>query len=314
MYLSSPLQQFNQLKKQLEPPPLLTACEQGNLAEVEKLLKPSLLGKKTDVNQTNEVGWTALHIAAKYNQLPVLEKLFACGGNIHAKAEYGRQPLHMACFNGNAEIAQWLIEKGVGINALAEHERTGLHDAAFNGHEKVMKVSNTYAKDKAQNTPLEDAVMQGFQEIVIMILDHRQQQNKHGLYDIKLLKNLIGLAQKYQHSKLADYLIRYTLGAKKRNLEFKASVIENNIEQSMQQKLQSEIEKLQQQIQQEKQQAIKAIPQQLENKWRAFSDKLEKQFDLLVNVSNSLQVTVVSEPISDTTSNRSNNTPILRLL
>lgn len=68
---------------------LVEAAQSGNLEEVKQLL--SL--KTQDINQKQD-GCTALHLAAFYNRLNVVEYLVYCGAQVNAQNFSGITPLH----------------------------------------------------------------------------------------------------------------------------------------------------------------------------------------------------------------------------
>ena len=59
------------------------AARSGNLAAVEQLLKSG-----TDVNATDNDGWSALMIACRENQLGVAKILIVAGGEVNASGPY----------------------------------------------------------------------------------------------------------------------------------------------------------------------------------------------------------------------------------
>ncbi|MCH9644544.1 MAG: ankyrin repeat domain-containing protein [Gammaproteobacteria bacterium] len=64
---------------------------------------------------------SALHIAAKYGNRPVLQQLVAVGMDVNAVDQYGMTALHHAVLAGHADTVALLVEMGANVNALVYH-------------------------------------------------------------------------------------------------------------------------------------------------------------------------------------------------
>ena len=71
-----------------------------------------------DVNVNDTGGRTALHKAAKNNQIEVVKCLIENGANINVKDKNEFTPLHRAAEYGPTEIVNYLIENGAMINSV----------------------------------------------------------------------------------------------------------------------------------------------------------------------------------------------------
>jgi ankyrin repeat protein len=88
-----------------------------------------------------QYGLTPLHLAAKYNFVGFIQKLYdvtiledldpQCGGNL--------RPLHWAAVRGNSVVIEALLARGADVNAITTVKgRTALHWAANQGHSQAV--------------------------------------------------------------------------------------------------------------------------------------------------------------------------------
>lgn len=76
---------------------------------------------------------TALHFAAAYNHLELVEYLLDEGARINAKDKFGRTPLIMASRNGNLAILSKLLYYGADFKISDSSKNTAIHHAAAYG-------------------------------------------------------------------------------------------------------------------------------------------------------------------------------------
>ncbi|KAK0639084.1 ankyrin repeat-containing domain protein [Cercophora newfieldiana] len=89
----------------------------------------------------NHKNMTALHIAAYFGSLPLVNSLLESGHEheIHAHDTWDNQPLHWAADRGHASVCEKLIEKGADINdGIGTRAWTPLHMAASSGQSEVI--------------------------------------------------------------------------------------------------------------------------------------------------------------------------------
>src|SRR5437773_7296963 len=79
------------------PASLIDAVKAGDGQSIRALLK-----QRTNVNATEADGMTALHWAARANDLETVQLLLRSGANAKAANRYGVMPLSLAATNGNA--------------------------------------------------------------------------------------------------------------------------------------------------------------------------------------------------------------------
>jgi ankyrin repeat protein/beta-lactamase regulating signal transducer with metallopeptidase domain len=153
--------------------PLHQAAAKGDIEQVR-----SLISKGVDVNETDQTGQTALHLAARHGHKAVVELLLDRDADVHAQRkrwpQLGATPLHEAAKHGHKEIVEVLLANGSEVNERDGSRWTALHYAARNGHKEIVKVlltngADVNARDKASKTPVERA-MEGNQREVVELL------------------------------------------------------------------------------------------------------------------------------------------------
>ncbi|XP_002740345.1 uncharacterized protein LOC100375695 [Saccoglossus kowalevskii] len=116
---------------------LLSASAEGKSHEVARLMKSG----RCAVNYISEHGnTTALHKAAAYGHIKIVEILLDCGANTNMKDKAGYSPLHWACQNGYADVSEALLNIHADVNSRDKYGRTPLHLAAVNGRKAVAEV------------------------------------------------------------------------------------------------------------------------------------------------------------------------------
>jgi ankyrin repeat protein len=147
--------------------PLMWACYQGHL-EAATLL----LGFGAVVNQANNLGETALHMAIYNDHTAVALELLKAGAKSSIPNKRDAMiPLHIAAYNGFIKSALALLDDAPeGENDLGTTDKDGftaLHYAVLSGNMEVLTLllertsalgENTSAPDAAGMTPLMWAV------------------------------------------------------------------------------------------------------------------------------------------------------------
>lgn len=62
-----------------------------------------------DIEATNDLGWTALSSAARWDSCVPMLALLHLGANVNAQCKQRRTPLHQACHGGKADAADLLL-------------------------------------------------------------------------------------------------------------------------------------------------------------------------------------------------------------
>jgi len=126
--------------------------------------------------------------AAKNGDYQLVKKLLKTGVNLNVTDAIGWTALHMASFGGHTEIANFLIEKGIMVDAKDLDAWTALLVASANNHTNVVsllieKGADVNVKDKDGITPLHLAAVNGYIEIAKLLIQNCADinaQNKDG--------------------------------------------------------------------------------------------------------------------------------------
>ena len=68
--------------------------------------------KNRDFQCTDNLGMTALHMAATHGYVEIVKLLIERGADLHACDNDLMTPLHFACAEGNTDIVQMILERG----------------------------------------------------------------------------------------------------------------------------------------------------------------------------------------------------------
>lgn len=134
--------------------PLIKATAQANLKEIK-----ALIAAGEDVNGTDALGRSPLHIAAFYGHLKVTELLLSSGADVAAKDQIGMTALHAAALSGGRQEVQTLLNRSADIAAQSDAGQTALHLAAATGQPKLTKLlidrgASPFALDASGKDPL----------------------------------------------------------------------------------------------------------------------------------------------------------------
>jgi ankyrin repeat protein len=112
----------------------------------------ALVDDKSDVGVTEPDGTTALHWAARYDDLELAARLINAGANPKARNRYGVTPLYLAAQNGSAKMLKLLLESGADANELGNEGETVLMTASRTGSPDAVRVllehgANVHARE-----------------------------------------------------------------------------------------------------------------------------------------------------------------------
>jgi ankyrin repeat protein len=124
------------------PSPLVHAVRNADSVMVRRLIKD-----RVDVNAPEADGTTALHWAARLNNVAMAELLLRAGANVSAANRYDVTPLSVACMNGNAPMVKLLLKAGADANASLPGGETPLMTAARTGSMETVTALLAYATD-----------------------------------------------------------------------------------------------------------------------------------------------------------------------
>ena len=139
----------------------------------------ALLERKADVNAPQADGATALHWAARWNDLETAALLLAAGASPMAANRDGATPMFLACENGSAGMIERLLRAGADANApVLPHGETALMLAARSGNAGAVSVllahgAEVNAKERLRGTTaLMWAAEQGQAEVIRLLDSH----------------------------------------------------------------------------------------------------------------------------------------------
>jgi ankyrin repeat protein len=118
----------------------------------------ALLAKKTDVNAPQADGTTALHWAARWDELEMAGLLIRAGADASIANHDGATPMFLASQNGSAAMIEQVLKAGANVNApVLAHGETALMMASRSGSVDAVKVllehgAQVNAKDTLRGT------------------------------------------------------------------------------------------------------------------------------------------------------------------
>ncbi len=138
---------------------LHAAVSQGS-ADLAKIL----IKHNADLEAVSEQqGARAMHLAAAFGEVPMLQLLLDGGADIDSRDDHKRTPLLQAAVFGHAEAVELLLESGADIELKDSRYRwTPLYGATYSGGLEVVKLlveagADIEARDLAGRTPLRAA-------------------------------------------------------------------------------------------------------------------------------------------------------------
>ncbi len=93
----------------------------------------ALLEEPADVNASQVDGMTALHWAARHDDLEMAKRLVRAGAGVNEANRYGVTPLTLACTNGNPALVELLLDAGANPNTTLPGGETALMTASRTG-------------------------------------------------------------------------------------------------------------------------------------------------------------------------------------
>jgi ankyrin repeat protein len=162
----------------------------------------SLLQKKSDVNAPQPDGTTALHWAARWDDIEMVNSLIRAGANTQAANRDGATPMFLATQNGSASMIEALIKGGADPNApVLSHGETALMMAARTGKRDAVQLlierhANINAAETLRGTTaLMWAAEQGHVEIVQLLLSNGADANAQSRVIKPIRRNGLGFAR-----------------------------------------------------------------------------------------------------------------------
>jgi hypothetical protein len=89
-------------------------------------------------------GKTALHYAAEYGHLEIVELLLVNGANVNRRDDDKATPLYFAAVGGFVDVARLLLDYGADINARDKARESPMDGAVFFGHMNVADLFQSF--------------------------------------------------------------------------------------------------------------------------------------------------------------------------
>eukprot|EP00658_Telonema_sp_P-2_P060627 TRINITY_DN49493_c0_g1_i1.p1 TRINITY_DN49493_c0_g1~~TRINITY_DN49493_c0_g1_i1.p1 ORF type:complete len:413 (+),score=132.69 TRINITY_DN49493_c0_g1_i1:103-1341(+) len=152
---------------------LLDGAKQNKMSLVRKALETSGVAVET---RKGPVSKQAIHFAAQYDSLDVLEFLIQSGSDLDAMDPARMTPLHYAAMKGSIAAIKLLLKHGASVEARDSADYTPLLFAALDGHEKAAEIlidagSDLDARDKVGQTGLMFAACKNKVPVLRLLLE-----------------------------------------------------------------------------------------------------------------------------------------------
>jgi hypothetical protein len=151
-------------------PPLIRAVQAGDLKKVQQLIASG-----ANVNQTNDVGFPALSIAAGRGDENMTKLLLDAGADVNARsATLNDTALARAAQNGNGPTVRVLLAAGAHLDDRDGAGWTPLFNAALKGDPEIVEAlisagADLNARSSTGWTALKEAQMRGQQDIADLL-------------------------------------------------------------------------------------------------------------------------------------------------
>ena len=84
-------------------------------------------------------------------KLKKVKYLVYLGADVNVKNNLGDTALTVAAYNGHLEVVKYLAELGVDLNTKDEYGNTALMMASYSGHKDVVEVLEAHIKKQEKN-------------------------------------------------------------------------------------------------------------------------------------------------------------------
>ena len=134
-----------------------------------------LLKYGADVNGTNDVGYSALHLAAWDGHLEIVMELLNHGAHSHVLTNDKNTALALAAHGNFLRVVEVLLRHPVDVNNADKDADTALHYAAYNGNRSIVMAllqhgAHPDSENNLRTTPLWNAVYIGCIEVVKILI------------------------------------------------------------------------------------------------------------------------------------------------
>jgi ankyrin len=208
--------------------PLHTAVRLRRLDNIQRIIKE----KVVDINDTNSIHETPLHLACALGHKHIIHILISNGADMYKKDYFNNAPIHRAVSQGHIDTVEYLITVcACNPNIKGYQGRTLLHFACGIGNVKLVTTLiekygiSPMATDAVNQTPFDIAASHGQEEVVRLLIDKYNSLESTA----DLLTSQLGLASYCGHVTVVRTLV-LEYKADINNDVFSISVIGGNIE------------------------------------------------------------------------------------
>ncbi|KAG9393929.1 Ankyrin repeats (3 copies) [Carpediemonas membranifera] len=154
------------------------------------IVKLLLDANQSMINVANKDGSTPLHASAD-GHIDVVRLLIDRGANLDCRANDGRTPLMAAAINNHVEIIKLLADSGATLDLRETDGTTALTNACINGHRSsvlaLLEAGASVSFASVYGTCLKTAAEQGYDDIILMLLQYGADVNAAGGFRITAL-------------------------------------------------------------------------------------------------------------------------------
>jgi len=153
------------------------SSEQAEVAsEILKSVKDHK-NSRFQIDQSDEAGWTVLHVAASVGALQIIKDLLLpFNPDIDARTNSGQTPLQFAVSKNHIDVVRLLLEHGASPRAKDSFNRTAMHRAASIGSVPLVKLliaakAPINSTDRSSWTPLHHAFSEGHGDVALELIN-----------------------------------------------------------------------------------------------------------------------------------------------
>lgn len=190
-------------QRQIQPRhgPLLAAIGAADLE-----LTDQLLAAGEDIHQTDDRGWTPLHLAVSKEQVSVVEALIQRQAAVNAQDRRGRTPLNIAAEGGHVQLVEMLLAQVADPNIHPFDELSNLNQAIAKHHHHIMKLLLDNGAEATNKDPFGFAplfIASGDTVSALLLLDRGVDPN----LDLVGGSRLLHMAARGGNAGLVQYLL-----------------------------------------------------------------------------------------------------------